>query len=47
MEILVRFAKIKYLENNVCVKNIKEAINKLLADCIYPNAMSCNGLDFR
>ena len=46
-EIIARFAKIKYMESAIICRTLPEAIHKILADCVYPNASSSNGLDFR
>lgn len=48
LEIIARFAKIKYMEcSPIVCRTLPESINKILSDCIYPNASSSDGLDFR
>jgi hypothetical protein len=50
IEIIVRFAKIKYIEKAKDVDRVKtavEAIDKLFNEKIYPNAKMCDGWQFR
>ena len=44
IEILVRFAKIKYMEKGTDkVKTAVEAIDKMMNECVYPNAKTTDG----
>ena len=45
-EFFVRTANFRYLETNQ-IKNIEDAVEKLLEDYIYPNARFMNGDHFR
>jgi hypothetical protein len=50
IEILVRFAKIRYIEKGKEADRVKtavEAIDKLFNEKIYPNAKSCDGWQWR
>jgi hypothetical protein len=47
LEIMVRFALLKFRDKDPVCKNATEAINKLLEEYIYPTAETMDGWQFR